>query len=66
MWRDQVRRPGSLVFTYSGLDAFLPSQDFFSKDCFKGHPKPYAEFMDWRKKEDENIEVERQKLIPGM
>jgi len=41
-------------------------QDFFSKDCFKGHPKPYADFMDWRKKEDEMIEFERQKLIPGM
>jgi hypothetical protein len=41
-------------------------QDFFSKYCFKGHPKPYADFMDWRKKEDEMIEFERQKLIPGM
>ena len=41
-------------------------QDFFSKECFKGHPKPYTDFMDWRRKEDEAIEKERQKLIPGM
>lgn len=41
-------------------------QDFFSKKDFEGHPKPYADFMDWRKKEDEVIESERQKLIPGM
>lgn len=41
-------------------------QDFFSKECFKGHPKPYADFMAWRFKEDDIIEAERQKLIPGM
>lgn len=41
-------------------------QDFFSKECFAGHPKPYVDFMEWRKQEDELIERERQKLIPGM
>ena len=41
-------------------------QDFFAKDCFKGHPKPYADFMDWRFKEDAQYEVDKQRLIPGL
>ena len=41
-------------------------KDFFHKECFKGHPKPYADFMEWRKKEDELQEHNRQKLIPGL
>lgn len=41
-------------------------QDFFSKDCFKGHPKPYADYMEWRKQEDKKIETQRRNLIPGM
>ena len=59
-WMDDSTRCQSTEMT--GVLA----QDFFSKDCFKGHPKPYADFMEWRKKEDEMIEAERQKLIPGM
>lgn len=41
-------------------------QDFFQKDCWSHHPKPYQEFMDWRLKEDERIEAERRKLVPGI
>ena len=41
-------------------------QDFFHKDCFKGHPKPYAEYMDFRKKEEADYEADKAKLIPGM
>ena len=24
------------------------SAGLLCQDCFKGHPKPYADFMDWR------------------
>lgn len=48
------------------IGACVHLQDFFSKDCFKGHPKPYADFMEWRRKEDEGIEADRRKLLPGM
>jgi hypothetical protein len=41
-------------------------QDFFSKDCWKHHPRPYAEYMEWRKKEDERLDMERNRLVPGM
>ena len=41
-------------------------QDFFAKECWAHHPKPYAEFMEWRKKEDERWEMERGRLVPGM
>ena len=41
-------------------------QDFFSKDCWAHHPKPYAEYMDWRKKEDERWENDVKRLVPGM
>ncbi len=44
----------------------LSLQDFFQKDCWAHHPKPYQEYMDWRKKADEEYEAERNKLIPGM
>jgi hypothetical protein len=41
-------------------------QDFFSKECWKHHPMPYAEYMDWRRKEDERISMEKSRLVPGM
>lgn len=41
-------------------------KDFFQKDCWKHHPKPHEDFMDWRRKEDEKIAAEANKLIPGM
>jgi hypothetical protein len=41
-------------------------QDFFQKECWAHHPKPYQEFMDWRNKEDQLFEAERNKLIPGI
>lgn len=42
------------------------AQDFFSKDCWAHHPKPYADFMDWRLEEDKLIASERSKLIPSV
>lgn len=42
------------------------AQDFFAKDCFAGHPKPYADFMDWRFREDAQYEADKQRLIPGL
>ncbi|EIE20067.1 ankyrin [Coccomyxa subellipsoidea C-169] len=41
-------------------------KDFFGKECWAHHPKPYAEFMEWRKKEDERWDMERGRLVPGM
>ena len=40
-------------------------QDFFQKDCWKHHPKPYKEYMDWRFKEDEKLQMQRERLVPG-
>ncbi len=40
-------------------------QDFFQKDCWKHHPKPYKEYMDWRFKEDEKLQMQRNRLVPG-
>ena len=48
------------------VDQAYAVQDFFSKECWAHHPKPYAEFMDWRKKEDERWENDRKRLVPGM
>jgi hypothetical protein len=45
---------------------FWGVQDFFAKECWAHHPKPYAEFMEWRKKEDERWEMQRGRLVPGM
>lgn len=41
-------------------------QDFFQKDCWKHHPKPHQEYMDWRFKEDEGLEQYRNRGIPGL
>ena len=44
----------------------LGSQDFFQKDCWKHHPKPYQEFVDWRLKEDAKIESYRNSGAPAL
>jgi hypothetical protein len=41
-------------------------KDFFQKECWAHHPKPHADYMEWRTKQDEALEAERKKLIPGM
>ena len=41
-------------------------KDFFSKECWAHHPKPHAEYMELRAKQDAALEAERAKLIPGM
>jgi hypothetical protein len=43
----------------------LGVQDFFQKDCWKHHPKPHKEYMDWRFKEDEKLQMQRERLVPG-
>ena len=40
--------------------------DFFKKDCWKHHPKPYQEFMDWRAREDAWLEQESKRVIPSL
>ena len=41
-------------------------KDFYQKECWAHHPKPHADYMEWRIKQDELLEAERNKLIPGM
>ena len=40
-------------------------QDFFQKECWAHHPKPYADFMKWRADEDARWAAESNRLIPG-
>lgn len=41
-------------------------KDFFQKECWAHHPKPHADFIEWKLKQDKIQETERNKLIPGM
>lgn len=41
-------------------------QDFFQKDCWRHHPKPYADYMEMKQKQDEEFAASKKKLIPGM
>ena len=41
-------------------------KDFYQKECWAHHPKPHADYMEWRPKQDKLQESERNKLIPGM
>lgn len=38
-------------------------QDFFSKDCWAHHPKPYADFIEFKKKERAALEEERKRAV---
>lgn len=38
-------------------------QDFYSKDCWQHHPKPYADFLEYKKKERAELEAERRKMV---
>eukprot|EP00775_Hariotina_reticulata_P011965 gene11965-12108_t len=38
-------------------------KDFYQKDCWAHHPKPYADFVDFKKKERAELEAERKKLV---
>lgn len=61
--------PQSPYLATTGKNYHYPlgfAQDFFAKECWAHHPKPYAEFMEWRRKEDERWEMERGRLVPGM
>jgi hypothetical protein len=41
-------------------------KDFFQKECWAHHPKPHADFIEWKLKQVKIQEAERNKLIPGM
>ena len=45
---------------------YMHMQDFFQKDCWKHHPKPYADYMGMKQRQDEEIAASKKKLIPGM
>eukprot|EP00877_Chromochloris_zofingiensis_P009397 jgi/Chrzof1/4710/Cz14g23200.t1 len=38
-------------------------KDFYSKDCWAHHPKPYADFIDYKKKERAELEEDRKKVV---
>jgi hypothetical protein len=38
-------------------------QDFYSKECWAHHPKPYADFMAFKQKERAELEAERKKAV---
>jgi NAD-dependent SIR2 family protein deacetylase len=46
-------------------DAHASVQDFFQRECWAHHPKPYADFMRWRADEDARWAAESGRLIPG-
>ena len=41
-------------------------QDFFQKDCWKHHPKPYTDYMDMKQKQDDEYTASMLKTVPGM
>ncbi|KAK9843747.1 hypothetical protein WJX81_004834 [Elliptochloris bilobata] len=40
-------------------------KDFFQRECWAHHPKPYADFMTWRAEEDARWAAEGSRLVPG-
>jgi hypothetical protein len=38
-------------------------QDFYAKDCWAHHPKPYADFIEAKRKEHEAMEVDRKRAV---
>eukprot|EP00878_Enallax_costatus_P015189 GHUV01015902.1.p1 GENE.GHUV01015902.1~~GHUV01015902.1.p1 ORF type:complete len:185 (+),score=58.14 GHUV01015902.1:548-1102(+) len=38
-------------------------KDFYQKDCWKHHPKPYADFLEYKQKERAELEADRKKLV---
>jgi hypothetical protein len=39
------------------------AQDFYSRECWAHHPKPYADFIEYKKKEQAELEAEKKKLV---
>lgn len=39
------------------------SQDFYAKECWAHHPKPYADYVEFKIKEHDTIEAEHKKAI---
>lgn len=40
-------------------------KDFYLKDCWAAHPLPYADFLEFKKKEYQQMEAERKSIIRG-
>ncbi|GAX85070.1 hypothetical protein CEUSTIGMA_g12490.t1 [Chlamydomonas eustigma] len=38
-------------------------KDFYSKDCWSHHPKPYSDFMEAKQREYDAIEADRKRVI---
>ena len=56
-----------LIFDSTSCNlSIIVTQDFFQKECWAHHPKPYADYMDMKQKEDAEMTASRKKLIPGM
>lgn len=55
--------PNMALTLYPACDQLCTPQDFYSKDCWSHHPKPYGDFIEFKKKEFEALEAERKKAI---
>jgi hypothetical protein len=38
-------------------------QDFYQKPCWAHHPKPYADFVEWKQGEEREVQEMRKKQI---
>jgi hypothetical protein len=38
-------------------------QDFYARECWSHHPKPYADFMEFKQQERATLEAERKKIV---
>ena len=58
LWKDML--------SWSAMESCAArAQDFFQKECWAHHPKPYTDFMKWRADEDARWAAERQPPHPG-
>ena len=46
-------------------DHIAKVKDFYEKECWAHHPKPHDEYIAWKTKQDEEIEKDKNSLIPG-
>lgn len=40
--------------------------DFYTRECWAGHPAPYADFVSHMQHEERRIEEESSHLVPGL
>ncbi len=53
----------ALSLAVAGVTASAHAQDFYSRECWAHHPKPYADFLEYKVKERADLEAEQKKLV---